>query len=156
VINLEFLAVALALFFIWLSLLSFLLYRSLAHYNRLTKGSKGNLTKILSDILDETIRTKDAIDKINSEIERIEKESLYHIQKVGLYRFNPFEDTGGNQSFILSILNGEDTGIVLTSLHSRGITRWYGKRVEGGQGIDHELSPDEKRAIKDGVNLKIK
>jgi len=154
VINFDVGTVALGLFFIWLSILSFFLYRTLAHYNRLTKGAKANLTKLLSDILDEVKRTKEENTKIIKQIESIEKENLYHIQKVGLLRFNPFEDTGGDQSFVLSILNGEDTGIVLTSLHSRGVTRWYGKKVLKGKSIDHDLSEDEKKAIKNAINLK--
>ena len=154
-INLDIGTVAIGLFFIWLSILSFLLFRTVAHYNRLTKGGRTNLTQILNNILDDRKNTKEDIEQITKQIEGIEKENLYHIQKVGLHRFNPFEDTGGNQSFVLSILNGEDTGIVLTSLHSRGVTRWYAKSVEKDKGLDHDLSEDEKKAIKNAVHLKI-
>ena len=39
--------------------------------------------------------------------------------RVGLVRFNPFEDTGGNQSFALALLDGRGDGFVVSSLHSR-------------------------------------
>jgi hypothetical protein len=70
------------------------------------------------------------------------------LQKVGFVRFNPFSDTGGDQSFCLSVLDDEDSGIVLSSLHSRGQTRVYAKAVKKGKGKDFELSKEELETIK--------
>lgn len=77
----------------------------------------------------------------------IEKDGQLHIQKIGLLRFNPFKDTGGDQSFILSLINGQESGVVITALYSRSGTRWYAKRVASGKGIEHELSEDEKKSL---------
>lgn len=71
-----------------------------------------------------------------------------HIQKIGLLRFNPFHDTGGDQSFILALLDSHDTGVVISSLHTRTGTRWYAKGVLSGRGQEHELSNEEQKAIK--------
>ena len=79
--------------------------------------------------------------------DKIEEEERVALKKIGLTRFNPFKDTGGDQSFILSILNQEDTGIVISGLYSRLGTRWYAKKVEKGKGVDHELSDEEKKAV---------
>ena len=76
------------------------------------------------------------------------------MQKVGILRFNPFADTGGDQSFVFAILDGNDTGIVLTSLHSRSTTRWYAKNVKKGKGVDFDLSQEEEKTIKTAVSLK--
>jgi hypothetical protein len=70
-----------------------------------------------------------------------------HVQHLTLKRFNPFGDTGGDQSFILAILDGNKDGVVITSLHSRENTRFYVKSVEGGVGIDHPLSDEEQKII---------
>ena len=51
-------------------------------------------------------------------------------QRIGLVRFNPFEDTGGNQSFALALLDQAGDGFVVSSLHARAGTRVYG---EGGR-----------------------
>ena len=71
-----------------------------------------------------------------------------HIQKVGFVRFNPFPQTGGDQSFSLSLLDENDNGFVLSSLHSRDTTRFYAKTIKNGQGDGYELSKEEKKAIK--------
>lgn len=67
-------------------------------------------------------------------------------QRVGLVRFNPFEDTGGNQSFTLALLDAAGDGWVLSSLHARTGTRVYAKAIKGGRG-DAELSAEESAAI---------
>ena len=83
------------------------------HYNRLTKGvSEKSLRTVLDDLLKDVDLHKKDIDYLKEYSARIEKEGLLHIQKVGLIRFNPFKDTGGDQSFILSLVDGKDTGVV--------------------------------------------
>lgn len=65
---------------------------------------------------------------------------------IGLVKFNPFSDTGGEQSFVVSLLDRHGSGILITSLHGRGITRLYAKKVTGGH-CDQELSAEEKQAL---------
>ena len=45
------------------------------------------------------------------------------IQKINLLRFNPFDDVGGDQSFVLTLLDKDNSGVLLTSLHHRSFTR---------------------------------
>jgi hypothetical protein len=71
--------------------------------------------------------------------------------RFSLLRFNPFSDTGGEQSFVLSLLDGGGNGILLTSLHGRGTTRFYAKRVNAGK-TDQELSAEEKKALSEALN----
>ena len=68
-------------------------------------------------------------------------------QRVGLVRFNPFEDTGGNQSFALALLDAQGDGVVLSSLHARTGTRLYAKTLTGGRA-EGALSSEETEALK--------
>lgn len=74
-------------------------------------------------------------------------DSQYHLQKVGLVRFNPFAETGGDQSFCLALLDGEDSGLVISSLHSRETTRIYAKPVRKGKPVGYDFSAEEKQAV---------
>jgi hypothetical protein len=67
--------------------------------------------------------------------------------KITVTRFNPFEDVGGDQSFILCILDTNNSGVIITSLHSRDFTRIYAKPVKNGEGDNITLSKEEKLAI---------
>lgn len=141
--------------FIWLVALTYYLYKTVDHYGKLVKGtSRDNLTDILNKILDRLNLDRASIKKLEETLQAQIDQSIYHIQKVGLVRFNPFADTGGDQSFVLAILDGTQSGIVLTSLHSRGATHWYAKSVKEGKGVDHKLSEEEEKAIKSAKTLK--
>jgi hypothetical protein len=84
--------------------------------------------------------------KGNQATEVIE-ETKSHLQKMGFVRFNPFNDTGGDQSFCLAILDGHDHGIVISSLHSREQTRIYAKQIVAGKPQGVELSREEAEAV---------
>jgi hypothetical protein len=126
----------------------------LVHYNKLSDGvGKDGLRGILEDVLRSEAQNKKDIEMLRIYCDRIEKEGQFHIQKVGLLRFNPFKDTGGDQSFILSLIDKNDTGVIISGLYSRSGLRWYAKKVINGKGAEHELSDDEKKALREAGNL---
>lgn len=146
----ELVLIALGIVMLWLLVLTIFFWRTLSHYNRLTKGvSEKSLKAVLEKLLKESDLARKDIDYLKDYCGRIEKEGLLHIQKVGLVRFNPFKDTGGDQSFVLSLIDGNDNGVLISGLYSRSGTRWYAKRVVDGKGVEHELTEEEKKALKE-------
>jgi hypothetical protein len=77
----------------------------------------------------------------------LEARTLSSLQHIGLVRFNPFDDTGSDQSFAIALLDERRDGIVLSSLHGRTNTRIFAKPVEGGTSR-HALSDEESEAIR--------
>ena len=141
--------VIIILLFVWCLLLSYFYWKLSSHYNSLIGGTnRKSLTAVLDRLTDELKLSKKDIEILKNRCDTIEKDSLFHIQKIGLVRFNPFKDTGGDQSFILSLLDAKDTGVVISGLFSRSGMRWYAKKVVRGEGIDHSLSDEEKKALK--------
>ncbi|OGL52297.1 hypothetical protein A3K55_00595 [Candidatus Shapirobacteria bacterium RBG_13_44_7] len=67
--------------------------------------------------------------------------------KIHLDRFNPFNDLGSDQSFILCLLDNHNTGVIITSLHSRHATRVYAKPITNGQSNGTQLSPEESKTL---------
>ena len=119
-----------------------------SHYNSLTKGvEKKTLINALQGI-QKTIAEHERVQGIiKADLLKSKEDAKLHIQNLTLKRFNPFGDTGGDQSFILALLDANKDGIVITSLHSRENTRFYVKSVSGGVGIDHPLSDEEQKTI---------
>ena len=70
-----------------------------------------------------------------------------YVQSAKLMRFNPFNEVGGDQSFVIALLDGRKNGIVLSSLYSRDKTRWFAKKVKEGKGDGYKLSKEEKTII---------
>lgn len=134
---------------IWLIFITLSIRKLRANYITISQGgAKKNLDDVLSASLNDISSAKKDIAHLIARCDRIEKDERYHIQKIGLLRFNPFKDTGGDQSFILALVDAHDTGVVITALYSRTGTRWYTKKVARGKGVELELSEEEKKAIK--------
>jgi hypothetical protein len=83
------------------------------------------------------------VDRVNRLAAQLESA----IQRVGVVRYNPFEDTGSNQSFVLAMLDARGDGFVLSSLHSRQATRMFLKPVSAGKA-DSAVSEEEAEAIR--------
>ena len=79
-------------------------------------------------------------------IAAIQDAMLNHLQKVGMVRFNPFADAGGDQSFSLAMTDALGNGIVLTSLHRRNENRVYAKPLKQWAST-YMLTDEEKQAI---------
>ena len=88
-----------------------------------------------------------ALDAAVRRIEAAEAVGLSSVQRVGIVRYNPFEDTGSNQSFVLAMLDAQGDGFVLSSLHSRQQTRVFLKQLVKGKA-DTALSQEENEAIR--------
>lgn len=141
--------IILVLYFTWFLVLTFLLFRFYFFYTKLIKnGKKDSIITLLDDVARKEENNKKALVELKEQYDKLEKDSFSHIQKVGLVRFNPFKDTGGDQSFILALVDAEDTGVVISSLHTRTGTRWYAKGIVHGKGVEYELSNEEEKALK--------
>jgi hypothetical protein len=113
----------------------------------LTRGVDGrSLESVLDSHLETVFRVARDLDALDARAAAIETAARRHFDRVGLVRFNPFEDTGGNQSFALVLLDGNSDGFVISSLHSRTGTRMYAKAVKGGTA-EAALSAEETQAL---------
>jgi len=68
------------------------------------------------------------------------------VQGVGMVRYNPFPNMGGNMSFSLALLDGQANGVVVSVLNNRDSARVYGKPIEAGRST-HPLSDEELQAL---------
>jgi hypothetical protein len=119
------------------------------HYKSLTKNID---QKDLMTILNQILKSQDKLalnhDQLQDLVDKTIKNDRSHFQKMGFVRFNPFSDTGGNQSFCLCLLDENDEGLVISSLHSRENTRIYAKPIKQGSSPDQSLSREELEVLK--------
>ena len=142
------LAAAVILLLVWVALLQRSEARLRLRLRRvLTGGESTSLDQILdqqSQRLDGLSGRVDALNKLHRELEAITQRA---IQKVGVIRYNPFADAGGDQSFAIALLDAEGSGLVVSSLHSRTETRVFAKPVRAGRST-YPLSDEEQQAVK--------
>ena len=131
----------------WIVTLSWLFFLEKEHYKKLFPKEGGrdfrNKFKELVEIIEAIEGRAVSLEK---NLRGFKKESLANIQRYSILRYNPYNDTGGDQSFSLVMLDGKLNGFLLTSLHSRAGTRVYTKIIANGQS-DLELSKEEKEVL---------
>ena len=90
-------------------------------------------------------------EETNPRIAQLETIAVASIQKVGFVRFNPFPDTGGDNSFMLVLLDHDNTGVLLSSLYMREGARLYAKAIEKGKP-KHVLSSEENKILEETLS----
>jgi hypothetical protein len=134
---------------LWLLIVTILFFRFYSSYLRISKNSeKKTLLSIIDDIQRGEKENKKAIDQLGAQYATLKEDVSFHVQKVGLIRFNPFDDTGGDQSFILALVDAHDSGVIVSSYHTRSGTRLYAKNIKAGKSLEHELTAEELKALK--------
>ena len=146
---------ALAIALVVLIVVVVLLWRRLAELDRrlasLTSAGDGrSLESTLHATLDKVSALSTGVGELNSRATVIEAVQRKAVQKTGLVRYNPFEDTGGNQSFAVALLDANGDGVVISSLHARQNTRIYAKAITGGRS-ESALSEEEAEALRNAM-----
>ena len=114
---------------------------------RLTQGESGrSIEGVLEAHLEKVQRISGDVDALMARATVLEADSRRAFSRIGLVRFNPFEDTGGNQSFALALLDSREDGVVVSGLHTRGATRVYAKAIAAGKP-EAALSDEEQQAV---------
>ncbi|MBP2651248.1 MAG: hypothetical protein H6Q74_2073 [Firmicutes bacterium] len=116
-------------------------------YSAMMRGTDGgNLESLLMKQSTQIAQAVDQVSKMDIECKKLSAISKNCVQKVGLVRFNAFEDVGSDLSFALAILDGQNNGLVISSIYGRSESRIYAKPVENGQSSYH-LTDEEKAAL---------
>jgi hypothetical protein len=134
---------------VWVAYLQWSSLRLRRRLRAVFRGGGGqSLDEVLDGIvkrLDRTGERLDALNELQQDVEAMLRRGT--IRNVGVVRFNPFPDAGGDQSFAIALLDAEGTGVVISSLHARTDTRVFAKPVEGGRSR-YPLSDEEQDAIR--------
>ncbi len=117
---------------------------------RLKKLFGGKRAGDLEEVLRETTKELQELHKSREDIERYletaEQRLKRAVQYVGIVRFNPFADSGSDQSFAIAVMDERKNGVVVSSLYGREVSRLYAKPLENGSSR-YQLSEEEQKAI---------
>lgn len=145
------LIVVLGLLLVQLLTIAFLIYQYWQYTRVITQAflssREQGVMASLKEYLTAVDRLRAGQQRLDEDLRQLIRQGTHHFQKVALIRFNPFSDTGSDQSFSIALLDGENSGFVLTSLHGRDLTRIYAKPIVEGQASGFQLSKEEKEAV---------
>ena len=124
------------------------MYRLHKRISYLTRGNKK--TNLESIIKENNIVIQELQKKYKTQQKRIiniENESKNYVRYINVIRYNPFKETGGNQSFVVSFINKNNNGVVISSLFARDRINILAKPIIQGTS-EYPLSEEEKKVIK--------
>ena len=121
-------------------------------YTLFMKGkSLERLFKRKFDLIEKLVRSTD---DNGEEIEKIWKVMDKSLNKYGIVKYDAFEDMGGKLSFVLAMLDKNNTGFLLNAIHSRENCFLYIKEIVNGESYV-VLSEEEVEALRQAVNFGI-
>lgn len=141
--------IALALFFGWLSLVTFIVLKLRSHYTRLTKRTGiHSIDGILDSLLREAEKTENRQDRLEKKLNELQIASAHMYRKIGIVYFYALGKTEGEKSFVMALLNNLHSGIVINFMYIPNGVRVYTKKIKEGKGETLELTDEEIEAIK--------
>jgi hypothetical protein len=138
-----------------LSLVSFLLVlanyfrtgKILRKYKSLMRGSDNkNLEAMLYTHLDSVQSGLTRIKDLELNLSSLNGKLGRCIQKVGVVRYNAFDQMGGDQSYSIALLDENGDGLIMTGLYGRSASTTFSKPIHDRQS-KYALSNEEKEAI---------
>ena len=122
-------------------------------YRRLTQGASAkDLESIILEKFTDIDNLKLDNSVIHSKLDKINEELLTAVQKVGIVKYDAFMEMGGKLSFVLALLDKNNDGFILNSVHSsREGCYTYLKEIIKGESF-LELSKEEKNALDHAIN----
>ena len=131
--------------------LSARLGRATRAYREIARDVEGaSLHDLLAGNASAVERASERMSDIEAMHGLIDERTRRSLQHIGMVRFNPFDDTGSDQSFAIALLDDRRDGVVISSLHGRANTRLFAKPVTDGSST-HNLSDEEAQALRIAV-----
>jgi hypothetical protein len=136
----------------WLGVLTFIIFNQRNFLKDLfPKDNSRDIRNKFKEVMDAISGFEKSSQILENRLIGFKKDSLENYSKLAVFKYNPYNDTGGDQSFSLALLNGKMDGVVITSLHSRNSTRIYLKNIKIGKS-ELELSKEEAKVLKDALD----
>jgi len=141
--------IALAFFFGWLVLLTFIVVQLRNHYRKLTKRAGiHSIDSVLDSLMKEAEKSENRQEVIEKKVNELQIASAHMYRKIGVVQFHALGKTEGEKSLVIALLNDLHSGIVLDFMYIPDGVRVYSKRIKEGKGESLELTEEEVEAIK--------
>ena len=138
--------------FFWIVSVHMKYSRLRVSYQSFMRGKDGkSLEESILDRLEELDELSEATMKNRAEIRKINEKMLSDFQKVGILKYDAFHEMGGKLSFVLTLLDGNNSGYIINSVHSREGCYNYIKEIVNGESYI-ELSEEEMESLQKALD----
>jgi hypothetical protein len=111
------------------------------------RGREEDILQAVAGQIEEVRALRGEVRQIVAELQRLGEAFRGSLQRFAVYRYDAFEDMGGQLSFSAAILNDHGDGLVISCINGRQEARTYAKPVAHASSA-YNLSPEEQEAIR--------
>lgn len=152
--DLGYLAIGVVVLAVFVLILLILLIVQINKSNKLKKrldqfllGKGGNsLEEDIAELYEDNKYLKNSSEKNREDIRTLFKRMESVFQKMGLVRYDAFNQMGGQLSYSLVLLDENDNGFIINSVHSTEGCYSYSKEIRSGDN-NISLSKEEEEAL---------
>jgi hypothetical protein len=108
------------------------------------------LTYAIAEIMEQNANQHE---KLENNMGSINRNSIKSLNRVAYERYDATDDTGGQRSFSLAILDRENSGIILTNIYLSDRSYIYLRGIENGES-NITLSEEEQKVLKNAIEGK--
>ncbi len=132
-----------------IAILAFFVFRANARIGKLMQGKDAkSLEETFNYLIEEVKRMNENQDITEKTLNNFNSRIRKSISGFKTIRFNPFPESGGNQSFAIALLSEEGDGVIISSLYTREKTSVFAKPIKKGIS-EYELTVEEKKALEE-------
>ncbi|OHA62462.1 MAG: hypothetical protein A3E07_01065 [Candidatus Wildermuthbacteria bacterium RIFCSPHIGHO2_12_FULL_45_9] len=119
------------------------------------QGNQSSKEQTPKELIQQVQKLQEDLANTKKELQKFQQEMKKAITKVGVIRFNPFREIGGDQSFSVALLDESNNGVVITSYYGRDVNRIYAKPIQKGSS-EYQLANEETEAVKKAMQETVK
>ena len=126
--------------------------KSRKNFKKFMQGKNAkNLEEKIGELFEDNKLLKESVEENRKELRRVKRNQEFAFQKVGLIKYDAFKQMGGMLSFSLALLNDQNDGFLINSVHSSDGCYSYTKEIKSGES-DISLGEEEKKALEKALN----
>ena len=114
-------------------------------------GTGKDISEDINSYMDRIIALEEDLSETHSYCKQLENNIKNCIQKVGIVRYNAYNDAGNDLSFAVALLDEKNNGVVFNGIYSREMSNIYAKSIEEGK-CKYNLTKEEKEALEKAMN----
>ena len=147
--------VSLIVIFVINIILFILVLISYARISKMNKNNKEFMKKLgtgkdigedLNNYMERIIELEQELSETHSYCKQLENKMKDCIQKIGIVRYNAYNDAGNDLSFAVALLDEKNNGIVFNGIYSREMSNIYAKPIAEGK-CEYNITKEENEAL---------
>ena len=150
-IDIGILIVALVVIILFLIILNIVNIRSISKlrkkYDKFMLGKNAeSLENEITDLFEDNKFIKNSIEKNKKDIHALYRKFESSLQKVGIIKYDAFDQIGGKLSFCMALLDENNNGFILNSVYGAEGCYTYTKEIKNGN-CETSLGQEEEKAL---------